>query len=334
MHMLAEGTKDGQTLISVCVCTHNRAKHLRETLDSLLAVLPSEDDIEILVVDNASTDDTPDVVGAAAVRDRRIRHLFEPYPGVARARNTALRLARGSIIVCIDDDVRPQGGWLEALTKPIKAGTADAVAGRIVLAADVTQPWMTKFFRVRLAESLSNRDQHAPLISANMALSAEVARAVRFDEELGPGQLGMSDDVLFDYHVQAAQFRVVPADDAVVFHALGAERLERGAMLALARANGRSDAYVWRHWLHTDLGWLRLRLTLASAQWLRLRLGRRISPISEDLYEATYRIEFIRRLRLERRRRARYQDASGRKALQSDGRELRSGESIGQREAG
>ena len=214
------------------LCTRNRAAPLRETLDALLAVIPPEDDeIEILVVDNASSDETADVIAAAADRDRRIRHLFEPYPGVGRARNTAFRFSRGSVIVCIDDDVRPQEGWLEALTRPIATGEADAVAGRIVLPADLKPPWMTSFFRVRLGESLTHRDEHASLISANMALSAKVARAVHFDEELGPGQLGMSDDVLFDYHVQAAEFRIVAADDAVVVHDLDRKRLERATML-------------------------------------------------------------------------------------------------------
>lgn len=315
--------------ISVCVCTYNRANHLRETLDAVLAAIPpGDDDIEILVVDNASSDETPEVIQAAARRDRRIRHLFEPYPGVGRARNTAFRLSRGSIVVSIDDDVRPQPGWLEALTRPIEMGAAEAVAGRIVLPATLKPSSMTPFFRVRLAESLAHRDEHAPLISANMAIAAEVANAVHFDEELGPGQLGMSDDVLFDYHVQAAEFRIVAADDAVVVHDFDNERLERGAILELARANARSDAYVWRHWLHSDLSWLRLRLLYAAAQWLGPRLrtfqASRAAAITEELYEATYRIEFLRRLRLERRRPPKYPDVSRREMLRREGRRLRS----------
>ena len=76
-----------------------------------------------------------------------------------------------------------------------------------------------------------------------MAISAEVASAVHFDEELGPGQLGMSDDVLFDYHVQAAEFRIVAADDAVVVHDFDRKRLER-ASHARTRARQREKRRV------------------------------------------------------------------------------------------
>jgi glycosyltransferase involved in cell wall biosynthesis len=311
--------------VSVCVFTRNRASHLDLTLAALLRVLPPEDDeIEILVVDNASSDETASVIEAAVRSDRRIRHLFEPYGGVARARNTAFRFARGSIVACVDDDVRPQPGWLQALTAPIEAGSADAVAGRIVLPDKLSRPWLTPFFRVRLGESLASREDHAPLISANMAVSAEVAASIQFDEELGPGQLGMSDDLLFDYHVQVAGFRVVAADSAVVVHEFDEGRLRREAILELARANGRSDAYIWRHWLHTGLRWLRLRLVLAAARWSIARLRAR-AAISEGVYETTYRIEFLRRLRLERRRRPRYPDGPTREALVRDGRPLRAG---------
>ena len=316
--------------ISVCVFTRNRARHLGLALTALLRVLPPEDDeIEILVVDNASSDETASAIVAAARGDRRIRHLFEPYGGVARARNTAFRLAQGSIVACIDDDVRPQAGWLEALAAPIEAGSADAVAGRIVLPQELSPPWLTPFFRVRLGESLAARETLAPLISANMAVSAEVAATIQFDEELGPGQLGMSDDLLFDYQVRVAGFRIVASDTAVVVHEFDEERLERTAILELARANGRSDAFIWRHWLHTDLRWLRLRLALAAARWPLARLRAR-GAISEAVYETTYRIEFLRRLRLERRRRPRYPDGPTRDALLRAGRQLRAGVPLGE----
>jgi glycosyltransferase involved in cell wall biosynthesis len=311
--------------ISICICTRDRAGSLRETVAAVLSVIPKNaGDIEILVVDNASTDETRDVIAEASERDHRVRHVFEPYAGVSRARNTAFRLSRGSILVCIDDDVRPQPGWLEEMTRPISIGVADAVAGRVILPQRLKQPWMTSFFRIRLGESLPDRKQHAPLISANMALSSEVFQAVRFDEELGPGQLGMSDDVLLDYQIQAAGFRVVAAEDAVVVHEFDPGRLTRAAVLELARANARSDAYLWRHWLNSDLGWLRWRLVAAVALWLAAQVRYPGAQISESLYQASYRIEFIRRLRLERRRRARYPDPPSRSALQESGRRLRS----------
>lgn len=313
------------TRVSICICTRDRASSLGKTLTALLSVLPANDDIEILVVDNASADETRGVIAQAAAHDQRVRYVFEPYAGVARARNTAFRFSRGSIIVCIDDDVRPQPGWFEGLTRPFANGAVDAVAGRVILPERLTQTWMTSFFRIRLGESRADRTQHAPLISANMALSSRVVHAVRFDEELGPGQLGMSDDVLLDYQIRAAAFRVIAAENAVVVHELDTSRLTRAAVLELAKANARSDAYVWRHWLHSNLGWLRCRLAAAVVRWLAAHAREPgAGRISERLYLATYRIEFIRRLRFERRRRPRYPDPSTRTSLQESGRRLRS----------
>src|SRR3954466_3165587 len=93
--------------ISVVVPTRNRAGRLRALLESL-AAQPAH---EVVVVDNASRDDTQAVVTKAGVR--RIR-LPEPM-GPAVARNRGWREARGDLIVFTDDDVVARPGWLAAI---------------------------------------------------------------------------------------------------------------------------------------------------------------------------------------------------------------------------
>ena len=156
----------------------------------------------------------------------------------------------------------------------------------------------------------------APLISANMAVRASVCRAIPFDEELGPGQLGMADDVFFKYQMQAFGYRIAAAENAVVVHHFDPNRLRRPALLELARKNGRSHAYIWRHWHHSEIGWLHLRLAEA---WLRRLVAHATSlgndGLSDKEYDAAYRIEFVRRLRFERRRLARYPPPETRAAV-------------------
>ncbi|MBI4342984.1 MAG: glycosyltransferase [Candidatus Omnitrophica bacterium] len=90
-------------LVTVCVPTYNRAGYLRQCLDSILA--QTVDAFELLVLDNASTDDTPEVVRHLA--DPRVRCVRHPenlgqIPNV----NRGLELARGEFVcVCHDDDV-------------------------------------------------------------------------------------------------------------------------------------------------------------------------------------------------------------------------------------
>lgn len=86
--------------VSIAILTFNRAPLLRKLLESL-APLPA-DKAEILVVDNHSNDDTPDVVRAFGARCRYFR--TDRNIGVG-ARNIGLREASSAVVVCLDDDV-------------------------------------------------------------------------------------------------------------------------------------------------------------------------------------------------------------------------------------
>ena len=88
-------------LVSVCVPTRNRAEKLRSALASALA--EPVDDLEIVVFDDASEDDTREVV--RALDDRRIRYRrHRRRVGIARNRNACLEVARGRYLAWLDDD--------------------------------------------------------------------------------------------------------------------------------------------------------------------------------------------------------------------------------------
>jgi glycosyltransferase involved in cell wall biosynthesis len=87
--------------VSVVIPTHNRSKWLRLTLQSVLG--QRDVDLEAIVVDDGSTDDTPEVV--AEIRDPRVRLVHHDAPqGVSASRNHGAREARGEWIAFIDDD--------------------------------------------------------------------------------------------------------------------------------------------------------------------------------------------------------------------------------------
>lgn len=92
-------------LLSVIVPTRNRATRLRGAIASILG--QTLGDLEIVVVDDASTDGTRAVVGEAAASDPRVRPLHLPQRrGAAAARNAGLDLARGAFVGFCDDDDR------------------------------------------------------------------------------------------------------------------------------------------------------------------------------------------------------------------------------------
>src|SRR5258708_3879295 len=92
----------GVVFLSVAICTFNQAQMLATAARSVLEQLPR--DGELLIVDNASGDETPAVTQKLAEGDDRVRIIREERPGISHARNTALHEARGTYIVFFDDD--------------------------------------------------------------------------------------------------------------------------------------------------------------------------------------------------------------------------------------
>lgn len=99
-------------VVSVVMPAFNAGRYIRPAIDSALAQTFA--DLEILVVDDGSTDDTAAIVARAVAKDPRVRLLRQPNGGVSVARNAALRVARGKYIALLDSDDVWHTGFLEA----------------------------------------------------------------------------------------------------------------------------------------------------------------------------------------------------------------------------
>jgi glycosyltransferase involved in cell wall biosynthesis len=111
-----ENTQDDSPApdISIVICTHNRATYLDKALQSLADQDPVSREVEIIVVDNASTDNTPAVVDRF-VTSSGVRYIHEPTLGLCVSRNTGWRKARGRYIAYFDDDAVAAPGWIAAI---------------------------------------------------------------------------------------------------------------------------------------------------------------------------------------------------------------------------
>ena len=100
--------------LSIAICTKDRAERLERLLASLDAVAPTSrfKSLEILVIDNASVDDSTQRVAA---RHSLVRYVREPLTGLDFARNAALHAATGDLLAYLDDDVVVDIHWLEGL---------------------------------------------------------------------------------------------------------------------------------------------------------------------------------------------------------------------------
>ena len=111
--------------ITAIVCAYNEGRHLPACIFSLLAQTRPAD--EIIVINNASTDETGDIARAIARADTRVRVIDEPAKGLVVARETARRAARSSVLAYVDADCRVPLRWLERIEARLDA-SPDAVA--------------------------------------------------------------------------------------------------------------------------------------------------------------------------------------------------------------
>lgn len=121
--------------VSVLICTYNRADLLAQTLEALSrAAAPDACVVEIVVVDNHSTDNTPEVVRrAAALGPWRVRYVHERQQGKSFALNAGLSVAQGDIIALTDDDVLPCTDWLVRIVSNFRtADDATFVFGKVM----------------------------------------------------------------------------------------------------------------------------------------------------------------------------------------------------------
>ena len=123
-------------LISVAICTWNRAGLLTSTLEHMASTLrvPTGVQWELLIVNNACSDDTDDVIASFSGR-LPVRRLFEPRQGLSHARNRIVAEAAGEYVVWTDDDVLVDAAWLEAYCDAFRRWPeCDAFGGPI-------EPW-------------------------------------------------------------------------------------------------------------------------------------------------------------------------------------------------
>lgn len=110
--------------VSVVIDNHNYGRFLRETLDSVLAQVLDSVAVEIVVVDDGSTDDSREILSTYAPR---VKSLLQARQGQATAFNAGLAAASGDIVCLLDSDDVFLPGKLQAVVSAFKDPTVVAV---------------------------------------------------------------------------------------------------------------------------------------------------------------------------------------------------------------
>lgn len=254
-----------QPVVSVVVPTRNRSAYLQVALESL-ATQDLDEPWEVIVVDDASGDSTPDVARGAGVV-----HLREPAPrGANAARNRGAREARADLIALIDDDVRAPAQWLRSLVEGARRHPgADAFGGPIRARLEGPTPRGCGRERPPITTlDLGVHDTDAILVwSANMLLRRRALDlAGPFAEELPTG----GDEEEWLHRLHAAGGRVVYLADAALDHRRAGDDARLGPLMRSAYGRGRNlRAYDRRRGQAPSLA-LELRV-LAGCGWHTVR---------------------------------------------------------------
>lgn len=120
------GEESATPSVSIVVPVYNDPEGVRVTLESLTALCYPRDCYEVLVVDNASTDETPAVVESFATDHENVSLLFErEVQSSYAARNTGIERAAGEVLAFVDADMHVDPDWLSQAMAELERSGAD-----------------------------------------------------------------------------------------------------------------------------------------------------------------------------------------------------------------
>jgi len=114
--------------VSIIIPAFNQAALTRNCINALL--IGQRDDVEIVVVDNGSSDWTPEYLVSLGSTIKLVSNRSNL--GFAKACNQGAEIAQGKYLLFLNNDTEPQPGWLDALLVPAESGAADIVGARLL----------------------------------------------------------------------------------------------------------------------------------------------------------------------------------------------------------
>lgn len=284
-------------LFTVALCTHNHADRLTRTLVDLEAIAQPENSWELLIVDNACTDGTTDLLRLHRwPKAWSVRVVREDRLGLSNARNRAAAEAHGAYTIFIDDDETPAPGWLCAYERLVRSRRPDAIGGRIKVMFEDTRPsWLADELLAFLGElhhgEQSVRLDHPdkPFFGGNFGCRTELIPSIGgFDPMLGrQGRVNVGgEEIDFYRRLLAAGSSVWWTPEATIHHRVQASKLTRGYFLDLHFRQGGVDAlrdrgdrsrvpprYLWPQLVRAYVRALRSRIRAGADRSLRSEMN-------------------------------------------------------------
>ena len=236
---------------TIAVCTRDRAPTLRQCLASLATQVAEPGQLEVLVVDNGSTDATDAVLREWAAGGEGRRHVHHPEVGLSSARNAALAATDADVVIFTDDDALTPPTWARAHLAAYADPTVVAAGGPVGLTWPAGRPAWIHDDVVQWFSALDLGDEPGPFptehgpYGTNMSVRRRAALAAGgYDVWLGRvgHRLISGEEPDLTRRLRAAGGRVVYVPEAAVVQQVLPERLERRWLLRRGFAQGVTNA--------------------------------------------------------------------------------------------
>ncbi len=225
--------------VSAVICSYNRARFIIDAVESLFQQDYEKKDMEVIVVDNNSTDGTLELLAQyqKGHPDYNFRFVTEPQQGVAFSRNRCAREAKGEIVAYLDDDSKAQPGWLQFITEFFdQHPDAYSVGGKITPYFLTGIPdWYSKYF-FGLVGRFDQGNEIKRLTGQRYPCGANMAfRKIVFDEigyfntalgRSGKGLLANEEKDIY-MRILAAGKKVYYLPQVEVLHAVEANKFDK-----------------------------------------------------------------------------------------------------------
>lgn len=217
--------------ISIVICTYNNADSLAITLSQLNQQIVAPHLVEVIVVNNNSSDHSADICNTIATTfNLPFHYFFEPRQGLSHARNTGVTKAQGEYILFTDDDAELPAHWISAYLDKIATEQPDCLYSRINVLWDKPKPWWYLdeyrpcFVELNYGNNMLHiADMQHEFFGKNFCVKKQyILEQGGFDPALGRmgGKLVAGEETLLYRNLIQANKKVIYFPDAAVGHRL------------------------------------------------------------------------------------------------------------------